>query len=190
MRTPITRSAWMWLLAALLAVATPACTGRTNLPAASEERTPLVSSPTTPTPEPTPHGTGTAIQLTIGDTTVDGELWDNPVGRELATHLPLTLPFSDYNAVEKTVRLQPALTMDGMPAGDDPNPGEIGWYAPLSDLVLYYGDVGYWNGIARLGTFDASAITLLAEGPADGAVSITLSDRARTGTTPREDDTP
>lgn len=190
MRTPITRSAWMWLLAALLAAATPACTGRTNLPAASEERTPLVSSPTTPTPEPTPHGTGTAIQLTIGDTTVDGELWDNPAGRELATHLPLTLPFSDYNAVEKTVRLQPALTMDGMPAGDDPNPGEIGWYAPSSDLVLYYGDVGYWNGIARLGTFDASAITLLAEGPADGAVSITLSDRARTGTTPREDDTP
>ena len=190
MRTPLTRSTRMWLLAALVAVATPACTGQTNLPAASEERTPLVSSPTTPAPEPTSHGAGTAIQLTVGGTTIDGELWDNPTGRELATRMPLTLTFSDYNAVEKTARLQPALSMDGMPAGDDPNPGEIGWYAPSSDLVLYYGDVGYWNGIARLGTFDASATTLLAEGPADGTVTLTLSDRARTETTTREDDTP
>ena len=63
--------------------------------------------------------------------------------------------------------------MDGMPAGDDPNPGEIGWYAPGSVLVLYYGDVGYFDGIARLGTFDAAGIDLLADGPRDVTVTIT-----------------
>lgn len=130
-------------------------------------------NPTTNTaPEPTPHTAGTVIQLTIGDTTVEGQLWDNPAGRDLAARLPLTLTFSDYNAVEKTSRLEPALTMDAMPAGDDPNPGEIGWYTPSSELILYYDDVGFWNGIARLGTFDAGGIDLLAHGPRDLAVTI------------------
>ncbi|WP_286967704.1 MULTISPECIES: cyclophilin-like fold protein [Arsenicicoccus] len=177
MRASATRSTPIWLVTALLAVATSACTSQPTQPAATDDRTDIVSTPTTPAPEPTPHSVGTTIRLTIGDTTIDGELWDNPAGRDLVARLPLTLTFSDYNAVEKTARLQSALTMNGMPAGDDPNPGEIGWYAPSSDLVLYYGDVGHWDGIARLGTFDARGITLLADGPADVAVSITLSDR-------------
>lgn len=92
----------MWILSALVAVATPACTGQANLSTASQERTPLVSSPMTPSPEPMSSGAGTAVQLAIGGTAVDGELWDNPTGRELATRLPLTLTFSDFNAVEKT----------------------------------------------------------------------------------------
>ena len=41
--------------------------------------------------------------------------------------------------------------MTGMPEGDDPQPRDIGWYAPSSDVVLYYGDVGYWPGIAHIG---------------------------------------
>ena len=86
------------------------------------------------------------------------------------------MPFSDYNAVEKTSHLDPALTMDGMPAGDDPNPGEIGWYGPRSALVLYYGDVGFWNGIARLGTFAPDGIELLADGPSDVTVTLARAD--------------
>lgn len=41
--------------------------------------------------------------------------------------------------------------MEGMPEGDDPIPGDIGWYAPWGNVVLYYGDVGYSGGIARIG---------------------------------------
>lgn len=128
------------------------------------------------TPEPTTPAGGTAVVVTIGDTALRGQLWDNPAARDLAARLPMTLTFSDYNAVETTARLDPALTMDGMPAGDDPNPSEIGWYAPSSDLVLYYGDVGYWNGIARLGTFDSSGIELLADGPHDITVTLAPAD--------------
>jgi hypothetical protein len=29
----------------------------------------------------------------------------------------------------------------------------IGYYAPSGDLVFYYGNVGYWNGIIRIGRF-------------------------------------
>jgi len=45
--------------------------------------------------------------------------------------------------------------MDGVPEGDDPEPQDIGYYAPSGDLVFYYDDVGYWDGIVRLGAFDS-----------------------------------
>jgi hypothetical protein len=53
--------------------------------------------------------------------------------------------------VEKISRLPRELSMDGVPAGDDPAPRDIGYYAPSGDLVFYYGDVGYFPGIVRLG---------------------------------------
>ncbi len=43
-----------------------------------------------------------------------------------------------------------------MPAGDDPLPTDIGYYAPWGNLVFYYGDVGYFSGIVRIGHFDSS----------------------------------
>jgi hypothetical protein len=39
--------------------------------------------------------------------------------------------------------------------------------APSNDLVLYYGDVGYWNGIVRIGRLDPANLELIA-GQADG----------------------
>jgi hypothetical protein len=164
-------------LALAACTATPDPTGPTMTPPPVEQ-TPTRTGALSPsrTPEPTAPAEETAVIITIGDTALHGQLWDNSAARDLATRLPLTLTFSDYNAVEKTARLEPGLPMDGMPAGDDPNPGEIGWYAPSSNLVLYYGDVGHWNGIARLGTFDRSGIELLAEGPHDTTVTIARAD--------------
>ena len=101
-------------------------------------------------PQP-PTSAGTPIHIVIGRTVVAAELWDNAPARALIDRLPLTLDFSDLNAVEKIARLDPGLPMTAMPDGDDPAPRDIGWYAPSSDVVLYYGDVGYWPGIARIG---------------------------------------
>ena len=173
MRTP-TRTART--AAAILAAAALTACGNTRGttepdPTATTAEAPVPAP--SPTPDPTAPGRGTAILLAIGDTTVTGELWDNPAARDLAARLPLTLTFADFNAVEKIAALDPALTMDGMPAGDDPNPGEIGWFAPTSHLVLYYDDVGHWNGIARLGTFEDAGIDLLADGPREVTVTIT-----------------
>ena len=140
------------------------------------EQTPTIAPSPSGTAEPAAPTAATAILVTIGSTTLHGELWDNPAAHDLAARLPLTLTFSDYNAVERTARLDPALTMAGMPAGADPSPGEIGWYAPSSDLVLYYGDVGFFTGIARVGTFDGRGMELLAEGPHDVTVTIAPAD--------------
>ena len=102
--------------------------------------------------QPTAHG-GTPIRIIVDDNLVTGMLWDNATSRSLIDQLPLTLTFSDFNRVEKIGRVPLPLSMEGMPEGDDPEPNDIGYYAPSGDLVLYYGDVGYWPGIARIGQF-------------------------------------
>ena len=113
----------------------------------------------------------TPIRITVGDQTFTAELYDNPPARDLADQLPLTITMDDLNRLEKTGPLPRALTTDGVPAGSDPEINEIGYYAPGRDLVLYYGDVGYYNGIIRIGRFD-DAIDAIADQP-DG-VSVTV----------------
>ena len=99
---------------------------------------------------------GIPIKITVGDTVVTARLADNATAHDLAAELPLTLTFKDFNQVEKIAKLPRSLSMDGVPAGDDPDIRDIGYYAPSGDLVFYYGDVGYWNGIVRIGRFDTS----------------------------------
>ena len=127
------------------------------------------ASPTPPTTEgetPMPANnqaatTETLIRVNIGDTILTARLWDNATARDLITQLPLTLPFSDYGSQEKLATLPRKLSMEGAPAGDDPRPREIGYYAPAGVIVFYYEDVGYFSGIVRLGQFDGdmNAIT-------------------------------
>jgi hypothetical protein len=111
---------------------------------------PVGSSP------PTSVAGETPITLTIGDTVVTARLADNATARALAAQLPLTLTFTDFNRVEKIATLPRPLSTDDVPAGADPDIGDIGYYAPSGDLVFYYGDVGYWDGIVRIGRFDTS----------------------------------
>src|SRR4029450_4037621 len=99
---------------------------------------------------------GIPIKITVGDTVVTARLADNATGQDLAAELLLTLNFRDFNQVEKIAKLPRSLSMDGVPVGDDPDIGDIGYYAPSGDLVFYYGDVSYWNGIVRIGRFDTS----------------------------------
>lgn len=110
-------------------------------------------------------GPGTEVAISIlsgaGERVLSAVLNDTPAARELLGQLPLRLRFTDFNAVEKLARLPQPLSMTGMPAGDDPEPGDVGFYAPTGDLVLYYRDVGYWPGIARLGRLSRSAEAFL-----------------------------
>ena len=108
---------------------------------------------TTSPAEQTQRADGTAIRITVGDHVATGVLRDNATSRSLVAQLPISLSFSDLNQVEKIGRLPQRLSLDGMPEGDDPKPNDIGYYAPSGDLVFYYGDVGYWTGIARIGEF-------------------------------------
>jgi hypothetical protein len=103
--------------------------------------------------------------LRIAGQPVTAEFADNPAARDLAGQLPITLTFRDFNQVEKIAKLPRQLTMEGVPEGDDPDAADIGYYAPSQGLVLYYGDVGYWNGIVRIGRFDTDDLDLIKRQP-------------------------
>ena len=105
----------------------------------------------------------TPIRVIIEDTVLTGRLWDNATARDLIAQLPLTLTFRDFNSVEKIAQLPRKLSMDGVPAGDDPFPQDIGYYNPSGNLVFYYDDVGYFTGIVRIGQFDGSMDVIVSQ---------------------------
>jgi hypothetical protein len=120
----------------------------------------------------TPAASGvTPVRVTVGGQVFSAELYDNPTARDLADQLPLTVTVDDLHGLEKTGRLPRALTADGVPAGSEPEINEIGYYAPGRDLVLYYGDVGYYTGIIRIGRFQDS-IDAIADQPDGVAVTV------------------
>jgi hypothetical protein len=126
----------------------------TSLPAA--QPSPQETNAATSVPTSRPAAGETQIRVTIGDAVLTGRLWDNATARGLMAQLPLRLTFRDFNGLEKTSQLPRKLSVEGVPAGDDPFPRDIGYYAPSGDLVFYYGDVGYFNGIVRIGQFDGN----------------------------------
>ncbi|WP_037183667.1 MULTISPECIES: cyclophilin-like fold protein [Nocardiaceae] len=117
------------------------------------------------------------VEIQVGGTTVGGTLNDSAASRELLAQLPLTLTLSDHGSVEKTGPLPAELTTDGSPSGADPNPGDIGYYSPGNDFVLYYGDQSYFPGIVILGSMDEIGPDVV--GAIEGSVTGTVarSDR-------------
>ncbi|MFT3877472.1 MAG: cyclophilin-like fold protein [Propioniciclava sp.] len=117
----------------------------------------------------------TSIRIVIGDQTLDGTLSDNPAARSLIEQLPLTLDFSDYGRQEVTAAPPAPITMTGMPAGESAPTGTIGYYAPGGVLVLYYTNVGRFNGIVRLGHIDGD-VSILKGWSGSRAVTIELAE--------------
>ena len=130
-----------------------------RLAAQSGPATPAESPTTQPTSEET--DTVTTIHLIIDGTKITGELDDNPTAQDLAGQLPVEVTLADFNGVEKVGELPRPLTMEGVPAGADPEINDIGYYRPTNGLVFYYGDVGYFDGIVRLGRLSASDMQLM-----------------------------
>jgi hypothetical protein len=112
------------------------------------------------------------MQITIGDQHFQATLDDSAATRDLAAQLPLTVEMSDHGGVEKTGPLPSPLSLDRQPAGADPNVGDVGFYAPGNDLVLYYGDQSYYNGIVVLGRMSGDAAERIAN--MDGSVAVQL----------------
>ena len=66
---------------------------------------PATTAPSPPRSAP-PSGTGeTPIKITIADTVIPARLANNATAHDLATQLPLTLTFRDFNEVEKIAKL-------------------------------------------------------------------------------------
>ncbi|TDO51722.1 cyclophilin-like protein [Kribbella sp. VKM Ac-2527] len=112
------------------------------------------------------------IGITIGGQPFQATLDDSAAARDLIAQLPLTLEMRDHGAVEKRGPLPSPLSLDGQPRGADPDVGDVGYYAPGHDFVLYYGDQSYYDGIVVLGRMLDDAAECIAE--MRGSVTATI----------------
>ena len=160
-----TRASFASLSTLALAAALGSCAGEGATRSTADSRT--SAEPTSnqrPRPRAPRRATSTPdtedtmrIRITIGDRRFTATLDDSAAGRDLVAQLPVTIDMVDHGGVEKTGPLPAPLSLDGQPEGADPDIGDVGYYAPGNDLVLYYGDQSYYPGIVVLGQLDDSA---------------------------------
>jgi len=105
------------------------------------------------------------ILLTVNGQQLTATLTDSPTTRDFIAQLPLTLKLDDYAATEKIAYLPKKLTTQGAPAGTDPAPGDITYYAPWGNLAIFYRDFGYSSGLIKLGRIDSGIDALAVRGP-------------------------
>ena len=112
------------------------------------------------------------VTITIGEQRFHATLSDSAAARDLVAQLPVTIDMTDHGGVEKTGALPSPLSLDGQPEGADPDVGDLGYYAPGNDLVLYYGDQAYYPGIVILGRLDGTAAQRISA--MNGSVTATI----------------
>lgn len=112
------------------------------------------------------------IEISVDDQRFQARLADSAAARDLIDQLPVTLTMRDHGAVEKTGRLPSRLSLEGQPSGADPDVGDVGYYAPGNDFVLWYGDQSYYEGIVVLGELQGDAAERIAE--MDGSIIATV----------------
>ncbi|WP_162260823.1 cyclophilin-like fold protein [Nocardioides sp. Soil805] len=94
------------------------------------------------------------VEIVAGGVELTAVLRDTAATRDLLAQLPLTVTMRDHGGVERTGPLPARLSTADAPAGADPDVADLGYYAPGGDLVLYYGDQSYFDGIVVLGRLD------------------------------------
>ncbi|MDO9378436.1 MAG: cyclophilin-like fold protein [Nocardioidaceae bacterium] len=111
------------------------------------------------------------LEVVVGDTVLTARLRDTAAARDLRALLPVTVTMTDHGGVEKTGALPSALSTADEPAAADPDVGDLGYYAPGQDLVVYYGDQSAFDGIVVLGRLRGD---LGAVADAGGDVTVTV----------------
>ena len=112
------------------------------------------------------------IEISISGQRFTATLDGGAASHDPVSQLPLTVEMVDHGGVEKTGPLLSPLSLDGQPAGADPGVGDLGYYAPGGDVVLYYGDQSYLTGIVVLGRMEGDAAERIAA--VEGPVTATL----------------
>ncbi len=158
-----------------LIAALSGCADSTETQASAADRVTTTTSTTSPSTADHEETIPVQIQITIGDQQLGATLEDSAASRDLLAQLPVIVDMVDHGGVEKTGPLPSPLSTAGEPEGADPDIGAVGYYAPGSDLVLYYGDQSYFPGIVVLGRLDGDAATRLAD--LDGPVTARVETR-------------
>ena len=166
---PVSRTLLATALSTVVGLAGAGCADTET--GALSTTSPSTASNPTPTSK-SPQDDRMTITITIGEHRFHATLADSAAARDLIAQLPVTIEMTDHGGVEKTGPLPSPLSLDGQPEGADPDVGDLGYYAPGNDLVLYYGDQAYYPGIVVLGRLDGTAAQRISA--MNGAVTATL----------------
>lgn len=110
----------------------------------------------------TPDTSALKVNIKIGDRTLTATMEDNAAARDLISRLPLEVTLNDYNnATEKIFYPDPALTLDGVPRGCVPVPGDITIYAPWGNVAIFCKSWSNSNDLIKIGHIDGNGIEML-----------------------------
>lgn len=159
-------------LTVLAACGAPGATDRPTGPRAptSDPGTPITDD--TDDTDDTDTEQSMRIRITIGEQRFSATLEDSAATDDLLAQLPVTFDMAEHGGVEKTGPLPAPLSVEGQPEAADPDVGDVGYYAPGQDLVLYHGDQSSFPGIVVLGRLEGDAAARIAELP--GTVTATV----------------
>ncbi len=110
------------------------------------------------------------IRFVFDDRTVTATLNDSPSTQDFIAQLPLTVELEDYASTEKIAYLPSKLTKEGAPAGMSSKAGDISYYAPWGNLVVFYKNFGYASGLIDLGKVDGE----LSRFTSGGSMKVTI----------------
>jgi len=113
----------------------------------------------------------TKIKLTFNNEDVIVKLYDNPTSRDFLTLLPLTTTLEDFAGSEKISMLSKRLSTEDAPTGSDPSVGDFAYYSPWGNMIMYYKDAGYANGVIKLGKIESGVEKL---GNINGDVTVKI----------------
>ncbi|MGZ8254637.1 MAG: cyclophilin-like fold protein [Burkholderiaceae bacterium] len=105
------------------------------------------------------------LRLTVNGAPLAATLYDNAASRDLLKLLPLELALEDYASAEKIAYLPRKLDTTGAPAGFDPAPGDLTYYAPWGNLAVFYRDQPFAKGLVSIGRIEAGVDALKVGGP-------------------------
>ena len=95
------------------------------------------------------------IKLTVDGNEIFVNLDESQASREFLEMLPLTLTFEDFNNTEKIASLPDELSTEGLPSGYTPEVGDFSYYAPWSNISVFYKDFRYSNSLYKLGRVES-----------------------------------
>ena len=79
---------------------------------------------------------------------------DTNAAKSFYENLPLTLNLKDYAGREKIADLPVRLEISGDPSSDG-KVGDLGYFSPWGNLVLFYKAQPYYDGLINLGKFES-----------------------------------
>ncbi|MBQ7271579.1 MAG: hypothetical protein IJR18_07825, partial [Campylobacter sp.] len=94
------------------------------------------------------------IEFTCENTVATAILNETNAAKSFYESLPLELKLSDYAGREKIVDLPMKLNFKNDPSSDG-KVGDLGYFSPWGNLVLFYKAQPYYNGLINLGKFES-----------------------------------